>query len=268
MDTENHSEEVEKIVEEEDGEDIARSFKTNNHEDNNDEQKKVSLMRTFVETQDPTSKDVDDLTLRRFLRARDLDIEKGSALFLKHVKWRRSFVPNGFISESEVTHDIAHSKVFMQGYDKSGRPILVIHGAKHFPNKVKGGIEEFKRFVVYCLDKLSAKIPTGQEKFFIIADLEGWGYYSNCDIRGYLAALSVLQDNYPERLAKYYLIHVPSVFMAAWKLIYPFIDNNTKKKFVFVDDKSLKSTLLQEIDEDQLPEVYGGKLPLLPIEES
>ncbi|RZC59590.1 hypothetical protein C5167_006894 [Papaver somniferum] len=267
MDTENHSEKVEKIVEEEDGGDLVRSFKTNNHEVN-DEQKKVSLMRTFVQTQDPTSKDVDDLTLRRFLRARDLDIEKGSALFLKHVKWRRSFVPNGFISESEVAHDIAHNKVFMQGYDKSGQPILVIYGAKHFPNKVKGGIEEFRRFVVYCLDKLSAKIPTGQEKFFIVADLEGWGYYSNCDIRGYLAALSVLQDNYPERLAKFYLIHVPSVFMAAWKLIYPFIDNNTKKKFVFVDDKSLKSTLLEEISEDQLPEVYGGKLPLLPIEES
>ncbi|RZC60368.1 hypothetical protein C5167_022138 [Papaver somniferum] len=219
MDTENHSEKVEKIVEEEDGGDLAKSFKTNNHQEVSDEQNKVSLMRTFVETQDPTSKDVDDLTLRRFLRARDLDIEKGSALFLKHMKWRRSFVPNGFISESEVTHDIAHSKVFMQGYDKSGQPILVIYGAKHFPNKVKGGIEEFRRFVVYCLDKLSAKIPTGQEKFFIIADLEGWGYYSNCDIRGYLAALSVLQENYPERLAKFYLIHVPSVFMAAWKLI-------------------------------------------------
>ncbi|MCL7041549.1 hypothetical protein MKW94_000914 [Papaver nudicaule] len=56
--------------------------------------------------------------------------------------------------------------------------------------------------------------------------------------------------------------------MAAWKLIYPFIDNNTKKKFVFVDNKRLKSTLLQEINEDQLPEVYGGNKPLLPIEES
>ncbi|KAI3929576.1 hypothetical protein MKX01_025744 [Papaver californicum] len=265
MDTENHSEKVEKIVEE-DGEEFV-SFKTNNHEVN-DEQNKVSLMRTFVETQDPTSKDVDDLMLRRFLRARNLDLDKGSALFLKHVKWRGSFVPNGFISKSEVTHDIAHNKVFMQGYDKRGHPILVIHGAKHFPNKAKGGIEEFKRFVVYCLDKLSAKIPTGREKFFIIADLEGWGYYSNCDIRGYLAALSVLQDNYPERLEKFYLIHVPSVFMAAWKLIYPFIDNNTKKKFVFVDNKNLKSTLLEDIDDDQLPEVYGGKLPLLPIEES
>ncbi|KAJ0981592.1 hypothetical protein J5N97_009847 [Dioscorea zingiberensis] len=31
-----------------------------------------------------------------------------------------------------------------------------------------------------------------KEKFTIIADLQGWGY-SNCDIRGYLAGLDILQ---------------------------------------------------------------------------
>ncbi|MCL7029656.1 hypothetical protein MKW94_006622 [Papaver nudicaule] len=231
------------------------------------EQNKVSQMRSLVETQDPTSKDVDDLMIRRFLRARDLDIEKGSALLLKYMNWRRSFVPNGFISESEIKFDLSHKKLFMQGLDKGGRPIVVTYASKHFPNRGKGGVDEFKRFVVYTLDKICARMPAGQEKFVAIGDIEGWGYYSNCDIRGYLAALSVLQDNYPERLGKLYLVHVPSVFMAAWKLIFPFIDANTKKKIVFVENKNLKSTLLEDIDESQLPEVYGGKQPLVPIEE-
>lgn len=78
--------------------------------------------------------------------------------------------------------------------------------------------------------------------------------------------------------------------MKAWKIIYPFIDKNTRKKvriinigipfviwslrslmisffiqFVFVEDKDLTSTLLEEIDESQLPEIYGGKLPLVPV---
>lgn len=35
-------------------------------------------------------------------------------------------------------------------------------------------------------------MPRGEEKFTAIGDLQGWGY-SNCDIRGYLAALSILQ---------------------------------------------------------------------------
>lgn len=37
-------------------------------------------------------------------------------------------------------------------------------------------------------------------------------------------------------------------------------------QFVFVEDKDLKSTLLEEIDESQLPEIYGGKLPLVPVD--
>lgn len=41
------------------------------------------------------------------------------------------------------------------------------------------------------------------------------------------------QDYYPERLGKLLLLHVPYIFMSVWKVIYPFIDNNTKKKVRF-----------------------------------
>ncbi|KAJ0054485.1 hypothetical protein Pint_01297 [Pistacia integerrima] len=76
------------------------------------------------------------------------------------------------------------------------------------------------------------------------------------------------QDYYAERLGKMFIVHAPYVFMAVWKVVYPFIDNKTKKKIVFVEDNKLKSTLLEEIDESQLPEIYGGQLPLAPVQES
>lgn len=79
--------------------------------------------------------------IRRFLRARDLDIEKASALFLKYLNWRREFVPNGTISPSEIPNDIAHNKLFMQGQDKLGRPIVVVFGGRHYQTS----LEEFKR---------------------------------------------------------------------------------------------------------------------------
>jgi hypothetical protein len=40
------------------------------------------------------------------------------------------------------------------------------------------------------------------------------------------------QNYYPERLGKALLIHVPYLFMKAWKMIYPFIDNNTRDKVI------------------------------------
>lgn len=87
--------------------------------------------------------DVDDLMIRRFLRARDLDVEKASAMFLKYLKWRREFVPNGFISPSEIPNDLAHDKLFMQGHDKAGRPIVLVFAARHKPASTT--VEEFKR---------------------------------------------------------------------------------------------------------------------------
>jgi hypothetical protein len=38
-------------------------------------------------------------------------------------------------------------------------------------------------------------------------------------------------------------------------------------QFVFVDDKSLQETLRREIDENQLPEFLGGKMPLTPLKD-
>lgn len=229
------------------------------------ESEKIRLMRPQLEKQDPSFKDVDDLTMRRFLRARDLDIDRASSMLLKYLKWRQTFVPNGSILKTQVPNEIAHNKMFVQGNDKQGRPITVLYGCRHFQNKI-GGLDEFKRFAVFALDRLCSRIPQGQEKFVVIADLGGWGY-SNSDVRGYLAALSILQDYYPERLGKLFMVHVPYIFMTAYKLVYPFIDNNTKKKIVFVENKRLRSTLLDEIDENQLPDIYGGKMSLIPVHE-
>ncbi|XP_078167457.1 uncharacterized protein LOC144562164 [Carex rostrata] len=223
----------------------------------------VAQMRTIVESQDPSSKETDNYTLRRFLRARDLNIEKGSSLFLKYLKWRRHAVPNGFISESEIQNELRPRKLFMQGFDKAGRPILVGLAAKHDYSKRQ--IDEYRRCVTYFLDKACARMPTGKEKFIFIADFKGWTY-AHFDTRAYLAAVEIIQNYYPERTGKVLLIHVPQIFMKAWKIVSPFVDKNSKEKLVFVEDKNLQETLLEEIDENQLPEIYGGKLPLVPIE--
>ncbi|KAK9668989.1 hypothetical protein RND81_13G101100 [Saponaria officinalis] len=206
---------------------------------------------------------MDDLTLRRFLRACNLDVEKAVPFFLKYGKWRTSFVPKGYISEAEVQNDLSHNKVLLGGLDKKGRPLTVFFARRHFQNPK---LDDFKRYCVYVLDKMVARIPTGQEKFVVIGDLTGFAY-SNTDIRGYLGAFSILQDCYPERLEKLLLVDAPKLFMIMWKMIYLFIDDNTKTKIEFVDSKQLKSTLLEFMDESQLPDVYGGMVSLTPIQD-
>ena len=88
---------------------------------------------------------VDDLMLRRFLRARDLDVEKAAKMFMKYLDWKRTFLPKGFVSEAEIQYDISHNKLFVGGIDKKGRPIMVVFGGRHFQNPKPGGVDEFKR---------------------------------------------------------------------------------------------------------------------------
>ncbi|CAL0325252.1 unnamed protein product [Lupinus luteus] len=73
------------------------------------------------------------------------------------------------------------------------------------------------------------------------------------------------EDYYPKRLGKLLVVHAPYMFMKVWKLIYPVLDDKTKKKIIFIENKKLKSTMMEDIDENQLPEIYGGPLPLVPI---
>ncbi|CAH9142723.1 unnamed protein product [Cuscuta epithymum] len=232
------------------------------------EKHKIELLRALLHKRadDPPFQAVDDYTLRRFLRARDLDVEKAATMLIKYLKWRSAFVPSGNISPSEVPNEIAQKKMFMQGLDKQGRPIAVVFGGRHIQNN-KGGLDEFKRYVALGLDKLCARTSPGKEKFVVIGDLRDFGY-GNSDIRGYLAALSILQDFYPERLGKLFIVHVPYLFWTLYKVVHPFIDANTKKKIVFVENKRLTSTLLEDIEESQLPEIYGGKQSLVPIHEA
>ncbi|RLN22669.1 hypothetical protein C2845_PM07G33460 [Panicum miliaceum] len=226
---------------------------------------KVAELRAAVQAQDPRAKEVDNLTLRRFLRARDHNVDKAAAMLLKYLKWRREVAPDGFVPEERVRRELAQDKACMGGADRSGRPILVGFMARHY--SADRDLAEFKSFVAYFFDKICARIPIGQEKFLAIVDVKGWGY-ANCDVRAYLAAIEIMQNYYPERLGKALMINVPYIFMKVWKtMIYPFIDTNTRDKFVFVDDKSLHETLRREIDETQLPEFLGGKMPLIPLKD-
>eukprot|EP00252_Welwitschia_mirabilis_P013313 TRINITY_DN29331_c0_g1_i1.p1 TRINITY_DN29331_c0_g1~~TRINITY_DN29331_c0_g1_i1.p1 ORF type:complete len:300 (-),score=62.44 TRINITY_DN29331_c0_g1_i1:181-1080(-) len=229
-----------------------------------DVQAKIEQMRRILKDKLPGSEVVDDVKLQRFLNSRSLNVEKAFDFYLDYVKWRKSFVPLGYIPESMIVEQLQKNIVCVQGFDKKGRAIAVIFPARHTPCNKK--IDDLKRLFVYTFDKMSASIAKGYTTFAIIVDLQDWTY-RNVDITGALAVLKILQDYYPEQLGKLYLVHLPFIFWAAWKIIYPFIDKTTREKILLIVDDDVTETLLHDIDESQLPENYGGKLPLCPIQD-
>lgn len=61
-----------------------------------------------------------------------------------------------------------------------------------------------------------------------------------------------------------FIMHV----IFAWDVVGAYFECCSCVQIVFVENKKLKSTLLEEIEESQLPDIYGGQMPLVPIQDS
>ena len=103
-------------------------------------------------------KEVDNMTLRRFLRARGQDVGKASAMLLKFVAWRREAVPGGIMSADRVRGELSHDKVRMGGVDLAGRPVVFAFPAKHF--SANRDMAEHKRACTCISDYLNCLVNT------------------------------------------------------------------------------------------------------------
>ena len=75
----------------------------------------------------------------------------------------------------------------------------------------------------------------------------------NAPMKTSRATLSILQNHYPERLHRFLLLNVPTIFSVFWNAIRPFIDPVTRKKIVFVKGSPEKraAVLLEHYELDQ-----------------
>lgn len=91
--------------------------------------------------------ELEEGTIRRFLRARNGEVEKGTTMLVNHLKWRKEFVPNGFFRADEAMGSgiINNNELFLQGFDKLGHPILVVLAGNHKPIT---NVQDFKRTYV------------------------------------------------------------------------------------------------------------------------
>ncbi|KAH9553195.1 hypothetical protein CY35_09G105900 [Sphagnum magellanicum] len=184
--------------------------------------------RKLATSNRPSGREVrDDALLMRFIRELSFNIEEAAKAIAKHQEWRASFLPNGYILESEISGELNAKKSYLQGQDRKGHPILLILGCKHVPNKED--FEEFKRFIVYAIEK-AIKVAPADGKLVGIIDLKDYGF-KNLDSRGFIAGFDILQ-------------------------------------IVFVDNKKLQETLLADIDADQLPSDYGGSGELILLQDA
>ncbi|XP_058786443.1 patellin-3-like [Vicia villosa] len=210
-----------------------------------------------------------DVILLKFLRARDFKVKESFTMIKNTIRWRKEFKLEELLLDENLNDEYLERTVYMQGHDKEGHPVCYnIYGEfdnkevykKTFSDEEKR--QNFLKWRIQFLEKSIRKLdfnPGGISTIVQVNDLKNSPGPTKWELRqATKQALQLLQDNYPEFVAKQVFINVPWWYLAVNRMISPFLTQRTKSKFVFAGPSKSAETLLRYIAPEQLPVKYGG----------
>lgn len=198
-----------------------------------------------------------DACFKRYLEARNWNVDKAKKMLEDTLKWRSSYKPEE-IRWHEVAMEGETGKLYRASFhDRQGRTVLILRPGMQNTTSM----ENQMRHLVYLLENAMLNLPPGQEQMAWLIDFTGWSLTNNVPIKSAKETINILQNHYPERLAIAFLYNPPRVFEAFWKIVKYFLDNKTFQKVKFVYPKNRDSVELMKsyFDEENLPKELGGK---------
>ncbi|KAK9268231.1 hypothetical protein L1049_010674 [Liquidambar formosana] len=209
-----------------------------------------------------------DVVLLKFLRAREFKVNEAFEMLKKTLQWRKEFKVDSILDEDLGAADLS-SVAYMNGVDREGHPVCYnIYGVfddEKLYQKTFGTEEKCERFLRWRfqlmekgIQKLDLK-PAGVSSMLQINDLKNSPGPSKKELRiATKKAVGLLQDNYPEFVARNIFINVPFWYYALNALLSPFLTQRTKSKFLFARPAKVTETLLKYIPAEEIPVQYGG----------
>ncbi|KAK4416604.1 Patellin-3 [Sesamum alatum] len=209
-----------------------------------------------------------DTVLLKFLRARDYMVTDAFAMIKRTIQWRKNFGIDNLLEEDLGTE--LDRAIFMHGCTKEGHPVCYnVFGEfqnKELYQKMFSDEEKRQKFLRWRIQFLEKSIreldfsPGGISTIFQVSDLKNsQGTINKPEIRQVVdQVLQLLQDNYPELVAKQVFINAPWWYMAYYKIISPLLTQRTKSKFAIAGPSLSTATLFKYISANQIPQQYGG----------
>ncbi|WJX49545.1 Patellin-3 [Trifolium repens] len=228
-----------------------------------------------------------DVILLKFLRARDFKVKEAFTMIKQTVLWRKEFGIEALLQEDLGTD--WDKVVFTDGYDKEGHPVYYnvfgeFENKELYQNTFSDDEKrnKFIRWRIQSLEKSVRKLdftPSGISTIVQVNDLKNSPGLGKKELRQATnKALQLLQDNYPEFVAKQIFINVPWWYLAFSRMISAFLTQRTKSKFVFAGPSKSADTLfffffwfsppvesgsgvssgIKYIAPEQVPVQYGG----------
>ncbi|KAL1822083.1 hypothetical protein DCAR_0309892 [Daucus carota subsp. sativus] len=201
-----------------------------------------------------------DACLRRFLEARNWNVEKAKKMLEETLIWRSTYKPEE-IRWHEVAGEGETGKLFRADFhDRYGRTVLILKPGLQNTTS----IDNQMRHLVYLIENAILNLPEGQEQMAWLIDFTGWSFSTSVPVKSAKDTISILQNYYPEILAVAFLYNPPRIFEAFWKVVKYFLDTKTfhKVKFVYPKNKDSVELMKTYFDMENLPTEFGGKTTL------
>ncbi|XP_030474770.1 patellin-4 [Syzygium oleosum] len=208
-----------------------------------------------------------NVVLLKFLRAREFKVNEAFEMLKKTLRWRKESGADAALGEGFDPE--LSSAAYWDGSDREGHPVCYnVYGVfrdEGLYRKAFGTEENRDRFLRWRVQLMEQGIkkldmkPGGVSSMLQINDLKNSPGPTKKDLRiTTQRAIDLLQDNYPELVARNIFIHVPFWYYALNALVSPFLTQRTKSKFVVARPGKVTKTLLKYIPAAELPVQYGG----------
>ncbi|KAA0705263.1 SEC14-like protein 1 [Triplophysa tibetana] len=213
-----------------------------------------------------------DQHVLRFLYSRDFNLEKAKEALCQTLTWRKQH-------QVDFLLDTWECPPLLQDYytggwhhhDKDGRPLYILRlGQMDTKGLVRALGEETLLRHVLSINEEGLRCCEENTKIFgkpisswtCLVDLEGLNmrHLWRPGIKALLRIIEVVGANYPETLGCLLILRAPRVFPVLWTLVSPFIDENTRKKFLIYAGNDYQGTggLVDYINKDFIPDFLGG----------
>jgi hypothetical protein len=219
----------------------------------NIQQEKIAALRELMGKRLPIN-GRRDIHMHRFLVARDWVLKDAEVMLANHLAWRTERFPV-YRSVWKMDQMFLNGAIFPCGYDREGRPVLVIRSGKFCPSI---------RNLEDCLAMGVAQVVQlfqnngGFTKMTIVYDRQDFSMSENLDKPLLKALASLFSDNYPETLHAALVYPCGFLLRGIWAVVQYFFDYKTRQKIHFLGSSD---ALQEHIDEDQLIKAVGGTHP-------
>lgn len=213
----------------------------------------IQVLQTDMTLNDKEREFCNEACLIRYLVARDWNVSKAHKMLRNTLKWRQEFKPET-IQFEDIRKCADSGKIYQLGYDKVGRPLLVMTPARE---NSKLDNDTNLKFLVYMLEKAIEAMPHDQQQMIWMVDFKGYSRHNALPLNMCMEVLGILSNHYPERLGMAFLLDTPWIFSLLWKAISPFISKSTHQKINFFSGSKAEK-LQQFVDTDMLEKKFGG----------